>query len=77
MAAHNAAFANPHRVLAKGGRIAEGWRDDEGRGPEECERRLREIDRIEMIDGQADPAKRMTYEELKAKLDLDEEEGET
>jgi O6-methylguanine-DNA--protein-cysteine methyltransferase len=73
VAARNPAFANPHRVLAKGGRIAEGWRDDEGRGPEECERRLREIDKIEVTDGVADPNKRMGYEELKARLDAEDE----
>lgn len=72
VAAHNPAFANPHRVLAKGGRITAGWRDDEGRGPEECERRLHEIDNIDLVNGMADPSKRMSYEELKAKLDADD-----
>lgn len=76
VAARNAAFANPHRVLAKGGKIAPGWRDDEGRGPEECERRLREVDHIDVVDGQADATKRMTYDELKARLGVDDEEGE-
>lgn len=42
----NAAFANPHRVLAtstgahKGGFVAKEWQDDEGRGPDEAARLL-------------------------------------
>jgi alkylated DNA nucleotide flippase Atl1 len=68
VAARNPAFVNPHRVLVAGGVISDNWRDDEGRGPEECERRLRE-DGIEVHDGVADKAAYIGWEELQALLE--------
>jgi alkylated DNA nucleotide flippase Atl1 len=68
VAAKNPTFANPHRVLLKGGVIAPDWRDDDGKGPEECERRLR-ADGVDLDeDGIADPKARIGYEELQARL---------
>ena len=68
VAAKNPTFANPHRVLLKGGVIAADWRDDDGKGPEECERRLR-ADGIDFDeDGTADQKARSGYEELQARL---------
>lgn len=72
VAAKNPAFAHPHRVLWSGGLIKEVWSDDEGRGPEECERRLRE-EGVEITDRHADPDKHIAWEELKALLEADEE----
>lgn len=76
VAAKNAAFANPHRVLWVGGQIKDVWRDDEGRGPEECERRLR-AEGIEVTDHRADPDKAIGWQELKALLEADEESDTT
>jgi alkylated DNA nucleotide flippase Atl1 len=75
VAAHNPAFSNPHRVLAKGGVIAEGWKDDDGNGPEECIRRLAD-DGVELVDGRAPEARRMHHDELKARLDALDIDGE-
>lgn len=71
VAAKNPAFVNPHRVLWSGGVIKDTWRDDEGRGPEECERRLRE-DGIEVTNGVADKNKFISWEELQERLESDE-----
>ena len=74
VAAKNPAFANPHRVLKQGGLIPPDWRDDDGRGPEECERRLR----AEGIEFQGDVASatfRIGWEEIKSRLaGLDDED---
>jgi alkylated DNA nucleotide flippase Atl1 len=75
VAAHNPAFANPHRVLGTGGVILEGWKDDEGNGPEECVRRLK-ADGIELVDGHAPEDRRMQYDELKGRLDAVDIDGE-
>lgn len=68
VAAKNPAFGNPHRVLKSGGVIPPDWRDDDGRGPDECARRLR----AEMVaftdDGRAGPAARIGWEEIKGRL---------
>ncbi len=74
VAAHNPAFANPHRVLAKGGVIAEGWKYDDGIGPEECIRRLA-ADGITLVDGRAPETKRMHHDELKTRLDATDIDG--
>jgi alkylated DNA nucleotide flippase Atl1 len=71
VAAKNPAFVNPHRVLWSGGVIKDSWRDDEGLGPEECERRLRE-DGITVKDRVADKSRFIGWEELKELLDRDE-----
>jgi alkylated DNA nucleotide flippase Atl1 len=73
VASKNPAFVNPHRVLWSGGLIPDKWHDDEGNGPEECERRLRR-EGIEVIDGVADAARFIGWEELKGLLEADEEE---
>lgn len=57
-------FPNPHRVLMEGGTVNPNWRSDDGLGPEECERRLRE-EGVRLDDeGRADRAQRVAWEEL-------------
>lgn len=73
VAAKNPAFVNPHRVLWANGEIKNHWRDDEGRGPEECERRLEE-DGIAVTDRFADKAAFIGWEELKELLARNERE---
>jgi alkylated DNA nucleotide flippase Atl1 len=73
-AAKNPAFVNPHRVLWSGGVIKETWRDDEGNGPEECERRLA-ADGIEVIDGVAEEEAFIGWQKLKEYLEADESKG--
>jgi alkylated DNA nucleotide flippase Atl1 len=77
VAAKNAAFANPHRVLEKAGTIPKGWKDDEGSGPEECERRL-EHEGVKLVDGKAPRDRRIYHDELRALLEASEatEDGE-
>jgi alkylated DNA nucleotide flippase Atl1 len=53
-AAKYPAFPNAHRVLKAGGLIAAGWRDHQGRGPEECQRLL-EAEGIAFTGDRADP----------------------
>jgi alkylated DNA nucleotide flippase Atl1 len=67
VAAKNPAFANPHRVLEKAGTIPKGWVDDEGRGPEECERRLAE-EGVKLVDGKAPRSQRINHDELRTLL---------
>jgi alkylated DNA nucleotide flippase Atl1 len=67
VAAKNPGFANPHRVLAAGGQIPDGWRGFGG-GPEECEKRLRR-EKVRFVDGTADSAQQVGYEEIKRRLD--------
>ncbi len=57
-------FPNPHRVLMEGGTVNPNWRSDEGLGPEECERRLRDEGVRLDSDGRADRAQRVAWEEL-------------
>lgn len=57
-------FPNPHRVLKKGGLIAEDWHDDEGRGADECRRRLKE-EGVKFVQDHANPAQRVTWEILR------------
>ena len=66
IASTNPAFANPHRVLNAGGKIHPDWHDDEGLGPEECERRLRK-DGISFVDGKAQGI-RINYETIQERL---------
>lgn len=68
VAAKNPAFADPHRVLKAEGVIPPEWRDDDGRGPEECERRLRDEEVPFTDDGRAAPQARIGYEQIKARL---------
>lgn len=75
VAAKDPAFANPHRVLEKTGTIPAGWRDDEGHGPEECERRLRR-EEVPLLDGKAPEERRMYHEELRTLLEAAEADGD-
>lgn len=68
VAAKNPTFANPHRVLLKGGLIAPDWRDDDGRGPDECKRRLRAEGISFDEHGAASSDARIGYEELQERL---------
>ncbi len=56
-------FPNAERVIGKDGRIASGWRDAAGRGPEECQRRL-EAQGIRFEHGRADPRQHVNWEVL-------------
>jgi len=72
VAMRNPAFANPHRVIWSGGIVKDAWRDDDGRGPDECRRRLQE-EGVNLIDGEiADPQQFIDWEELQALLNADE-----
>jgi alkylated DNA nucleotide flippase Atl1 len=61
----------PHaaRVLAAGGRIASGWRDDAGGGPDACRDRLLD-EGLTFVGGRADPQRAVLWEELLARADL-------
>lgn len=63
-AATSPIFPNPHRVLLEGGRIPDGWRSDNGDGPEECRRRLKEEGVTFTPDGRADSTCRVTWDVL-------------
>ena len=71
VASTNPAFANPHRILSAGGKIHPDWHDDEGRGPEECERRLRE-EGVGFVDGKAQGT-RIDYETIQERLAADDD----
>lgn len=72
VAAKNPAFTKPHRVLWSGGEIRDSWKDDEGRGPEQCEQRLL-AEGIAVTDRYADPEKFIGWERLEEILKADEE----
>ncbi len=75
VAAKNPAFSHPHRVLKSGGKIPADWRDDEGKGPAECKRRLDREGVSFARDGSADPSARIGWEDIKARLrDLDDDD---
>ena len=60
---------NAERILAAGGRIAAGWRDGEGGGPDACRERL--LDQgLAFNDGRADPDRAVRWEELLLRADL-------
>ena len=61
----------PHaeRVLAAGGRIAPGWRDRDGGGPQAC-RDLLLDEGLTFVAGRADPARAVRWEELLLRADL-------
>lgn len=71
VAAKNPTFANPHRVLEKAGTIPAGWEDDDGKGPEECARRL-ETEGIRLKDGRAPSERRISHDELRLRLENSE-----
>jgi alkylated DNA nucleotide flippase Atl1 len=61
-------FPNPHRVLRARGIIPKDWHDDAGQGPEECRRRL-DVEGVTFTaQGHADPAKRVSWEQLRERL---------
>jgi alkylated DNA nucleotide flippase Atl1 len=60
-------FPNPHRVLMAGGVVPPDWHDSNGRGPDECRRRL-EAEGVKFTDGKADSNTRVTWEELRERL---------
>lgn len=76
VAANNPAFSNPHRLLAAGGVVPDGWHDDEGRGPERCKELLAEEEVWDAGADHADPAARVGWEELKGLLERSEGEEE-
>ncbi|GGK96048.1 MGMT family protein [Mangrovihabitans endophyticus] len=63
-AAALANFPHPERVLMDGGRINPKWRDSKNRGPEYC-RELLEHQGIRFESDLADPAQRVTWDELR------------
>lgn len=74
VASKHSGFPNPHRVLMRGGKIADDWSDGRGGGPEECKRRL-EAEGVRFIQssldpvrGVADPAHIIDAEELKSRM---------
>jgi len=58
-------FPRPAQILMEGGRINPQWRDAEGRGPEECRKRLEQVGVRFADDGHADPAQRVTWDVLR------------
>ena len=57
-------FPNPHRILNLQGQIPGAWRSDDGKGPEECRRRL-EAEGITFTEtGAASSDNRLPLEEL-------------
>ena len=61
-------FPDAERVLAAGGRIAPGWRAENGGGPDECRRRL-EAQGVRFVGERADPGRHVGWEELLARAD--------
>jgi alkylated DNA nucleotide flippase Atl1 len=65
-AARNPAFPTAWRVIYADGSIPEGWGADDG-GPGRC-RRLLEAENVRFVDGRADPAKKLLWEEIELLL---------
>lgn len=57
-------FPNPHRVLREGGLIPEGWRTQDGQGPDECRRRLEGEGVSFTKEGRAAQAQRVAWDTL-------------
>jgi alkylated DNA nucleotide flippase Atl1 len=64
-AAKNLKFPHPERVLKEGGFISPNWVDSAGRGPDYCKQLLMDDDIDFDEEGRADPAKRVSWDELK------------
>lgn len=76
LAAANAAFANPHRVLTNKGTISSSWRDSEGRGPDYCGHLL--LSEGVRFDGDiADAVQRFGWQAIKEALDAEEDAGDS
>lgn len=71
VASRNPVFVKPQRVLWADGEIKDAWKDDEGRGPEECEERLAK-EEIGVVNRHADPSCFIGWHELKTRLEVDE-----
>jgi alkylated DNA nucleotide flippase Atl1 len=71
VASRNPLFVRPQRVLWAEGEIKDAWKDDEGRGPEECEERLTK-EGIEVVNRHADPSRFIGWQELETLLEADE-----
>jgi hypothetical protein len=65
-AARDPGFPAPWRVIYADGSIPEGWGIDAG-GPQRC-RLLLESENIRFVDGHADPAKKLLWEEIELLL---------
>ena len=60
-------FPNAQRILQAGGVIPPGWHDSEGRGPQECRRRL-EAEGVRFDGERANPAAHLAWEELRERV---------
>jgi alkylated DNA nucleotide flippase Atl1 len=65
-AARDPAFPAAWRVIHADGSIPEGWGADDG-GPERC-RRLLEAEGVRFVNGRADPAQKLLWEEIELLL---------
>ena len=65
-AARHPAFPSAWRVIYADGSIPEGWGAGDG-GPDRC-RRLLEEEGVKFVDGRADPAKKLLWEEIELLL---------
>ena len=65
-AVHDPAFPAPWRVIYADGSIPEGWGAGDG-GPERC-RRLLEAENVGFVNGRADPAQKLLWEEIELLL---------
>lgn len=68
LAATVADFPNPHRILLEGGHIPEGWLDSEGRGPDECRRRL-ESEGVRFEGDHAGASHRVSWDEIRQRAE--------
>ena len=65
-AARDPAFPSAWRVIHADGSIPEGWGAFDG-GPERC-RRLLEAEGVRFVNGRADPAQKLLWEEIELLL---------
>jgi alkylated DNA nucleotide flippase Atl1 len=65
-AARDPAFPSAWRVIHADGSIPEGWGADDG-GHERC-RRLLEAEGVKFVNGRADPAQKLLWEEIELLL---------
>jgi alkylated DNA nucleotide flippase Atl1 len=69
VAAHHPAFANPHRILQRGGTVSADWRDeDQGKGPEEAKRRLTDEEDWDVENDRAIPESALNWQQLRERL---------